>query len=137
MADMVLATSPGPQVKALAEKIKAAQEPEIQQFDALLTEFDVDTAGSGGHGSGHDMTEGSSMMGMMSDDDIQALEDATGTQAETLFLEGMLEHHNGAVEMATKEIDGGKYAEAIELATTIRADQQAEITEMEQLLSNA
>ena len=135
MAGIVLTKNPSPQIKALAGKIKAAQEPEIAQLDALLAEFDVETDGSGG---GHEMSKGSSPgSGMMADDDMQALEDARGRQAETLFLEGMLEHHRGAVEMATEEIDAGKYPAAIELATKIKTDQQAEITEMEQLLKAA
>ena len=134
MAEMALAKSPTPRIKALADKIKAAQDPEIAQLDALLAEFDVETDGSGGHS----ISKGSSMsMGMMADDDMQALEDASGQQAEMLFLEGMLEHHNGAVEMATREIDDGKYPEAVELAAKIKAAQQTEITEMEQLLGQA
>lgn len=140
MADLILAKSPGADIEALATTIKAAQEPEIEQLDALLAEFDVETDSpdghGGGHDGGHDMAEGSDM-GMMSEQDMQALEGATGTQAEQLFLEGMLEHHEGAVEMSTEEIDGGEYPQAIELATTIKADQQAEISQMEQLLSRA
>lgn len=156
MADMILAKNPGPQVKALADKIKAAQEPEITQLDAMLAEFGVEDAGSGmsampgmsaapgmsampGMSAAPGMSgmEGMSMQGMMSAEDMQALQDATGAQAEKLFLEGMLVHHKGAVEMATKEIDGGKYPQAVELAKSIKADQQAEITEIQQLLGRA
>lgn len=135
MADTVLTKDPSPRIKALAGKIRTAQEPEIVQLDALLAEFDVETDGSDG---GHGMSKGSSTStGMMNDDDMQALTDASGQQAETLFLEGMLEHHEGAVEMATQEIDAGEYPEAIELATKIKTAQQVEITEMEQLLDAA
>ena len=140
MADMVLAKDPSPQVRALATKVKAAQEPEIAQLDAMLAEFGVDGGSSSGHGGGHGgghSTSGGSAMGMMSIEDMKALEAASGAQAERLFLQGMLEHHEGAVDMATQEIEGGEYPQAIALAKTIKADQQAEIAEMQQLLGKA
>lgn len=137
MADLVLAKGVGPEVAALAEKIKAAQEPEITELDRLLAAFDVEQDG-GGHGSGHGGGHsGSSMAGMMSADDMRALEAATGPEAERLFLEGMLEHHEGAVAMATDEVDAGEHPEALELARRIKADQQTEIAQMRQLLSRA
>ena len=138
MADLILAKNPSAPIKALADKIKAAQQPEITQLDSMLATFGVEAESSMGQGGGHDMTgSASGDMRMMSDTDMQALEDVTGAEAERLFLAGMLKHHKGAVEMATAEIDGGKYPQAIELATSIKIDQQGEITEMEQLVANA
>jgi uncharacterized protein (DUF305 family) len=70
----------------------------------------------------------------MSEEDMAELESASGAQAEELFLEMMLEHHRGAVEMADTEIAEGEYREAVALARTIKTDQEREIREMEQLL---
>ena len=132
MAEAVLAKDPGPAVRALAERIKASQEPEIEQLQAMLEAFDVEDDSAAGHGSGHGGA--SQTAGATGDED---LEEASGTEAERLFLEGMLEHHDGAVEMATEEIDAGAYPQAISLAEQIKAEQQAEIAEMRTLLGKA
>jgi uncharacterized protein (DUF305 family) len=65
---------------------------------------------------------------------MSAFEDAEGTQAARLFLEGMITHHKGAIEMAQVELDGGQFAKAVSLARTIIAQQTKEISEMESLL---
>ena len=76
------------------------------------------------------------MSGMMSEADMMALEDAQGIEAARLFLEGMIVHHKGAVEMAQVEVDGGKFPEAVALARAIIEQQTNEIAEMEVLLAN-
>lgn len=52
----------------------------------------------------------------------------------TTWLEMMIEHHTGAVEMAETQVDGGQYQPAIGLAKDIIASQNAEIQIMEGLL---
>ncbi|HEX8497714.1 MAG TPA: DUF305 domain-containing protein [Actinomycetales bacterium] len=138
MADLVLAKDPSPQVAALATKIRAAQQPEIAELDSMIATFAADAGGAhggehgGGEHDGHDMSDD---MGMMSEGDMAALEQAGGAEAERLFLEGMVAHHRGAVQMADAEIRDGRWDRAIALATSIKADQQAEIAEMTQLLA--
>jgi len=44
----------------------------------------------------------------MSDADMAALEDATGAEAEDLFLEQMVAHHRGAIAMAKTELRAGE-----------------------------
>ena len=46
----------------------------------------------------------------------------------------MTAHHQGAIEMAQDEVEGGQTPQAVALAEKVVADQQAEITEMEQML---
>ena len=74
MSDMILAKSDiDPEVTELAEQIRDAQEPEIKQMKGWLKDWDVNMGSMNGDGiSGMDH----SMNGMMSDDDMQALEDA-------------------------------------------------------------
>ena len=74
--------------------------------------------------------------GMMSEADMQALMDATGTEAARMYLEGMIEHHRGAIDAADTEIADGEYPPAVELARKIAQDQAAEITKMEGLLAS-
>ena len=134
MADMILDKGPSEPVRALAERIKAAQEPEIEQLDSLLEAFGERPA-DGGHG-GHGGGPGAGMHGgMMSDEQMQELQDASGVEAERMFLTMMIEHHQGAIEAAETVIADGESQPTIELATRIRDDQRAEIAEMEQLLS--
>jgi uncharacterized protein (DUF305 family) len=114
------------EVLALAETIKDEQAPEIDQLTTWLGEWGQDTTATMDH----------SMEGMMSEADMSALEDTDGAEASRLFLEQMTEHHEGAVEMAQKEIDGGENPDAVEMGNTIVESQTAQIDEMEALLSS-
>lgn len=113
-------------VVALAEEIKAAQEPEIQKMDQWLEDWgaEMDSMEGMDHGSG-----------MMSEEDMQALEDATGPDAGRLFLEQMIQHHEGAVDMAQDEIDNGQNSDAVALAETIIDAQTEEIATMKEILA--
>ena len=113
-------------VVALAEEIKAAQEPEIQKMDQWLEDWDADMGNMGGMDHGD---------GMMSEDDMQALEGATGPDAGALFLEQMIQHHEGAVDMAQEEVDNGQNSDAVALAETIIDAQTEEIATMKEILA--
>lgn len=112
------------EVAALAEKIKAAQEPEIETMNSWLADWGVEGMEGMDHG------------GMMSEEDMAALEAATGAEASSLFLEQMIEHHQGAVSMAQDEVDNGQNADAVELAEKIVTDQTEEIVTMQELLAS-
>lgn len=115
-----------PRVTALAERITAAQGPEIEQLRGWLDDWGVeaDTAAPMDHGDG-----------MMSADDLAALEAASGAEASSLFLEQMIVHHEGAVEMAEQQVAEGENADAVALAESIIEAQAAEIDEMKELLA--
>ncbi|WP_218221647.1 DUF305 domain-containing protein [Nesterenkonia sp. Act20] len=130
-----------PEVTTLAEDIREAQGPEIEQMQAWLDAWDEeDTSDDDMEGMDHgeegmDSMEGmSDMEGMMSDDELSELENATGTEASRLFLEQMIAHHEGAVSSAKDHLDNGENPEALELSESIISDQQAEIDEMETML---
>ena len=126
MSDIVLEKDDvDPDVRALAEQIKAAQGPEIEQLERWLEEWGADDMGSMDHGS---------MSGMMSEADLEELRSADGQEASRLFLEQMIEHHRGAVEMAEAQVEDGRSPEAVELARTIVETQNEEIEQMESLL---
>lgn len=144
MSDMLLAKEGiDPSVVRLAEQIKAAQSPEIDQMNGWLSEWGVDTSAtppSSGSMPDHDMSAGGmpgmSGDGMMSDDDMAALQNAQGAEAARLFLTQMIEHHNGAIMMAQQEIDAGKFPATVDLARSIVSAQQQEIVTMEQILES-
>jgi uncharacterized protein (DUF305 family) len=78
---------------------------------------------------------GMMMSGMMSESDMATLAAATGTEFDRLFLEMMVRHHEGAVEMAEQELANGRYQPTLDLATGIVASQTAEILRMQALLA--
>ncbi|MCJ1702039.1 DUF305 domain-containing protein [Rathayibacter festucae] len=128
MSDMILAKDGiSTDVTDLATQIKEAQGPEISQLEEWLTAWGAEDSMSG---MDH------SMDGMMSDEDMSALESATGAEAEKLFLEQMMMHHEGAVEMAQTEVDKGQNADAIEMAEMIVQTQTEEIATMQDLLAS-
>ena len=70
----------------------------------------------------------------MTPEQMQQLQGASGPAFDRMFLEMMIEHHRGAVEMAQTELQDGADPEALALAQKIIDTQQAEITEMDTLL---
>lgn len=126
MSDLMLAKEGlDPQIEELATKIKAAQGPEIEKMDEWLEAWDEPR-----EMPGHSME----MDGMLSGEDLAALESAQGTDAAKLFLSQMIEHHEGAVKMAEEEAASGSNPAAVKLAEDIIASQNAEIAEMQNLL---
>ena len=121
MADLAETRAERGEVKELAAAIKGAQDPEIEQMQGWLDEWDQPTP------MGEDHAMGS---GMMSKDDMTKLENATGAAFDQVFLTMMTMHHEGAVKMAEAEIQGGKNPEAKALAEQIVTTQQAEIQRM-------
>lgn len=140
MVDLTQGRTLDPEVQAIADQIREAQTPEIETFTGWLTDWDeeVPTTGQdmGDMGDMGDSTEGTDtdMPGMMSADDMTALADASDTEFQDMWLGTMIEHHTGAVEMATTETDDGQYKPAIDLANNIITSQTAEIETMKGLL---
>lgn len=139
MVDLTEGRTLDPEVQALADDIRAAQTPEIETFTGWLTDWNEEvpkTTDDGGHDMG-DMSDSmdSDMPGMMSDDDMGALEDASDSEFQTMWLEMMVEHHEGAIEMAKIEQGDGQYKDAVDLAGDIVTSQTAEVETMEGLLS--
>lgn len=135
MAALAESRAADPEVRELAAAIEAAQEPEIETMTGWLEAWDEEVpAGSMDHG---DRGHGSEAMpGMMSAEEMADLEQPEGTEFDRLFLEMMVEHHSGALEMARTEQAEGEHPEALALAEKIEADQKAEIATMQQLLES-
>jgi uncharacterized protein (DUF305 family) len=128
MSDLVDGAGASPEVTALAEQIAAAQGPEIDRMTDWLDDWDAPEDSMAGHG-GHD-----AMPGMMSSADLEALGQATGEAFDRSWLTMMIDHHEGAVEMAETQIVEGENPDAIDLAEDIVSSQREEITTMKELL---
>jgi uncharacterized protein (DUF305 family) len=129
MARMASTRGPSPQVQELARQIEAAQGPEIGTLTGWLQQWGVEvptTSGQGGMGHGG---------GMMSANQMSGLGHVSGAGFDQMFLQVMIQHHEGAIKMARTEVDNGRSADAIALAEQIIRAQQAEIEEMQTLLA--
>lgn len=141
MVDMTVGRELDPDVAALAEQIRAAQAPEIEQMADWLEDWDQPVpetsrdhanAHAEGHGSGGDMD--ADMPGMLGADELETLRSAPPERFEAMFLSLMIEHHQGAVAMAEDVVEQGQNAETEELAHEIISAQEDEISVMQALL---
>jgi len=132
MSELAETRAASPEVKDLAADIKGAQDPEIETMTGWLESWGEDLAGESEHG-GHDTSD---MPGMMSEDEMVELEAASGAEFDRMFLTMMIEHHEGAIDMAKTEQAEGEYPDAIALAEEIERAQTAEITTMNELLGS-
>lgn len=131
MADLALdpVHAASPEVRDLAGRIKRAQSAEIADMRAWLAEWGADPAESG-----HMDHMGDSGMGMMSADAMEVLNGAKGAAFDRLWLEGMIQHHEGALMMADHIAERGDDPRVAKLSRAIDTSQTAEIAEMKQLL---
>ncbi len=136
MAEMAQTQASSAAVETLAAQIQAAQGPEIDTMSGWLKSWgeDVPDESMGGM-DGMDSGSNDSMPGMMSDQVMSDLGAATGDTFDQMWLESMIAHHEGAVQMADTEIADGKDPDAIALAESIKAAQTAEIATMKKLLA--
>ena len=134
MAQLAATKASSAEVKDLAARIEAAQGPEITTMQGWLAEWGEEAAGDHsdmGMGDGMDME----MSGMMSEKEMGSLEAASGAEFDRMFLDMMIRHHQGAIDMAETEREQGRYEPAKTLAEDIATAQQQEIDEMNGLLA--
>jgi uncharacterized protein (DUF305 family) len=136
MSDMAEAAAKDPWVRELAEEIEAAQQPEIDLMRSWLDEWDVEEADAAGHMAMGHGSDGAGMRGMMTAAALDGLSDAQGGAFDTMFLSMMIEHHEGAVEMAESVIEEGMDPRVEELAEDIVVAQTKEIAAMQERLDS-
>ncbi|MFC9296824.1 DUF305 domain-containing protein [Streptomyces sp. NPDC057011] len=110
-------------VKRVAERITAAQQPEIGAMEKWLARYPQPPAGSGGHDHG-------AMPGMATEQQLKELKDARGADFDRLFLKLMIAHHEGALTMAGTALAEGNNVMVEEMANEVVATQTAEIHRM-------
>ena len=153
LAQPVSAAGSNAEVRALAQQIADAQAPEVEQMKTWVKDWGMgsdtvtDDGGmnmGGGEMDGHEMdgadmggadAGGAAMNGMMTEAQMNELSQATGAELDQLYLELMIAHHEGAIEMAQTELKEGKNPAALKLAQGVIDTQQAEIKQMQALLT--
>lgn len=141
MVDLTMGRELDPEMVELTEQIRAAQAPEIEKMVDWLEEWDQPVPEtSRDHANAHAEDHGAGgavdadMPGMMSAEEMTALENAPDADFEELWLQMMIEHHQGAVEMAEIEVEEGESAQATGLAEEIISAQEDEISHMQDML---
>jgi uncharacterized protein (DUF305 family) len=139
MSKMAAQRAVSPQVKDLAVRIQAEQQPEIDQLSGFLRAWNAPVPSTngpmGGMGQGDMMGQmHGAMPGMMSGTQMQQFGQASGAAFDRMFLQMMIAHHQGAIAMAKTELSNGQNPDARQLAQRIIDAQQREITEMQNLL---
>ncbi|MFE1099959.1 DUF305 domain-containing protein [Nocardiopsis alba] len=144
-------------IERIADRIAAAQGPEITAMESWLEENVFGPArenpahqnfcgleGDGSHHSGDgDIPEcdlevdHDEMQGMVSDEDMERLADAEGDDFDRLFVELMTAHHEGAVSMAVDALSEGKDQTVMRMANDLIAEQNTEIARMEAVLEDS
>lgn len=126
MAKLVPTRSQNQQVKDLATAIENAQAPEMQQMTTLLAGFGKPAPSA---------TMSHSMPGLMTPQQMTELTGLSGAAFDKMWLQMMVEHHQGAITMANDELKNGTNADAKKMAEAIIAAQQGEITTMNGMLA--
>lgn len=127
MADLVAGRTDNADVVALAAAIKAAQQPEMDRMATWLQQWGQPVPASDTSGM-HGMNHGD---GMMSADQLDALTALSGAEFDRQWLTMMIEHHEGAIEMANAELADGENPDVKQMATDIVTAQQREIADMQ------
>jgi len=143
-----------PVVRALGRRIALSQESEMALMRDWLAgrglPLEMPGMGAGGHSAhgahaghdmaGHNMADDQPLMpGMLSPAQMRALAAASGAEFDRLFLEGMIQHHRGALDMVDElmsEPDAANDPVLSGFAASVVADQSAEILRMQSVLSD-
>jgi len=136
MSDLAPERASSPTVLALAERIDAAQAPEILLMAGWLAEQGVAVPEPGDDPSlwDHAQHGHEGMEGMLTRREMATLAGARGPDFDRLYLVGMIGHHQGAIDMAGDVMRAGSDARVLELAEDVASGQAAEIARMEAML---
>ena len=124
MSETALKKSRNQAILKLSNQIKSLQGTEKSQLAYWLKATDSSMT------MDHDMQ----MSGMLTTKELASLKRLTGTQFDRTFLQLMIKHHQGAIEMLDL-ISDSRNAEAKALAKAIKSAQSREITSMKLLLN--
>lgn len=122
-------------VLALAERIFLSQDDEISMMQGWLEDRGLDAPDMDAHHAEDFML----MPGMMTDEEFAALREASGPEFDRLYLEHMIDHHLGALEMVENLLDQRGSAQdpvLYQFTSDVTSDQTSEIERMDLLLAS-
>lgn len=136
MAELAPTRAANPQVRDLAGQIKNDQDRDIATMTGWLQAWHAAAAKNDpGGASAMGGMDRAAMTGMVSNQQMSQLVNSDGPAFDRLFLQLMIAHHEGAVQMATTELATGRNPDAKNLATSIQHSQTAQIATMRKLFA--
>lgn len=144
MVELMRTRASSDTVRRLAERIGQSQAAEMALMQEWLTSRGLPTAplnlpaSHQAHMGGRPHPRVSLMLGMLSPSQMSALAAASGPAFDRLFLEGMIQHHQGALDMVDALLTdpaAGEDPTLSDFTTSVTADQSAEILRMQSVLS--
>lgn len=132
MTDMVEERTENERIRLLAERMAISQESEMDQMEDWLARRNETLVDPRDPDHSH---AAATMPGLLTDEEMAALEAASDEDFDRLFLESMIRHHEGAVAMVYELYSdgGGNESEIDSIARHVESDQSIEITRMQQL----
>jgi uncharacterized protein (DUF305 family) len=126
------------ELRTLGARISRSQADEIKFMQRWLATRGEPEAPPMHHMPGMDMSSHSMLMpGMLTPKQMEALRKAKDAEFDRLFLEGMIQHHTGALTMVKDLFDtagAGQDAELFNFVTDVDSGQRAEIRIMQTML---
>jgi len=125
LSTLVPGRSTDPQLIKLASEISTGQDAEVRTLNVLLVQWNADPDEEKGHGAA-----AMPVAGVVDAATMNKLASLKGTEFDTLWMQSMIGHHRGAIQMAQVEVANGANVDAIGLANNIVTTEQAQIDQM-------
>jgi len=135
LAELVRDRTDDADIRLLAKDIALTQQAQIGEMRGWLDVWGRAPTSVGPPMQWMDHPADQAMPGLASDDEITALTAAEGVEAETVFLELMIRHHQGGIHMASAAADTAGEEFVRRLAGGMAESQQAEVDHMVDLLT--
>ena len=136
MVKMIATRTKTPELIAMGTKIQLSQSGEIEAMKEWLTVRKQSVPMLMPDGTVMDHGDMAPMPGMLTPDQMKALDAARGAKFDELFLTGMIQHHKGALKMVVdvRAAGGGKETNIGQFLNEVDNDQRMEIVRMYGLL---
>ena len=134
MAQIVQENTDDPEVTNLASDIAITQQGQIGRMQGWLSVWGLPISGSNQRMAWMGSEMDGRMPGMASSEKLNELRNASGEEAERLFLRLMIPHHQAAIPMAEAVMERSDDPAVAEFAQAIIASQRAEIQTMRGML---
>ncbi|HET9909966.1 MAG TPA: DUF305 domain-containing protein [Anaerolineales bacterium] len=134
MAQLVYDRTDDENMRLLALDIMLTQQAQIGQMQGWLTTWERPLSTTTPAMTWMGMPTSALMPGMATAEEINRLRGLKGTEADGLFLQLMIPHHRGGVEMANAVLEYTQRAQVVAMAQAIVNSQTTEIAYMQQLL---
>jgi uncharacterized protein (DUF305 family) len=134
MVELLKSRTARDDMRLLGQRIEISQEDEIKMMQHWLADRGQQVPDR----NAMHMHGATLMPGMLTDEEMQRLADASGAEFDRLFLEGMIKHHGGAIAMVNELFaspGAGQDVEIFAFASDVDADQRMEIDRMGAMLN--